>query len=178
MPIKLTNGNFLKLLFCTFDKTFFMKNLLFIAFLFLSCSMFSQFGQQQNGYNNGARGGGFNNQINQHREDPKKIEPLTDDEIIKKMIAEVKIDELQQLMVQEILNSTPHKTVAKDQESAEKMLAERESMDKKLKKVLTEEQMIKWQATRSKPLDEKKSESRKERKEREKKESEALEKLK
>ncbi len=153
-----------------------MKNL-FISIAILSVtSIFGQFGQ---GSQQGMQGGGNQmNQISQPRMEEKKPEPLTSEQVLKKMTLIAGLDELQQLQIRELLLKLPKPVAPKSQAEFDEQQQISEKFNDKLKKILSDDQMDKWRKGKNKVIPEEKGETRKERREREKKQQELLESLK
>lgn len=153
-----------------------MKNVFLYLFVLSFISISAQFGQ---GMQQGMRGGGNQmNQISQPRMEEKKPEPLTSDQILKKMTFIAGLDELQQLQIRELLLKMPKPIEPKSQIEFDEQQQISEKFNDKLKKILSEDQIDKWRKGKNKAVPEEKSETRKERKEREKKQQEYLESLK
>ena len=155
-----------------------MKNLFFIVILLSVKSIFAQFGQGMGG---GMGGGGQMNQMNQisqPRMEEKKPEPLTNEEILKKMTLVIGLDELQQLQIREILLKMPKPIEPKSQAEFDEQRQVSEKFSEKLKKILSPEQIEKWIKGKNKEMPKEKVETRKERKERERKQQEYLDGLK
>lgn len=153
-----------------------MKNL-FISLAILSVTtIFGQFGQ---GSQQGMQGGGNQmNQISQPRMEEKKPEPLTSEQVLKKMTLIAGLDELQQLQIRELLLKLPKPVAPKSQAEFDEQQQISEKFNDKLKKILSDDQMDKWRKGKNKVIPEEKGETRKERREREKKQQELLESLK
>lgn len=157
-----------------------MKNVFIYFALFFSSIIVAQFGQgmQQGGMQ--GRGNQMNqmNQISQPRMEEKKPEPLTSDQILKKMTLIIGLDQLQQLQIRELLLNLPKPIEAKSQAEFDEQQQISEKFNNKLKKILTDDQLEKWRKDKNKATPAEKAETRKERKEREKKQQELLESLK
>lgn len=153
-----------------------MKNRCIGLFVFFTMTTFAQFGQ---GMQQGMRGGNNQmNQISQPRMEEKKPEPLTNEEVLKKMTLIAGLDELQQLQVRELLVKMPKPVEPKNQAEFEEQRQLSEKLGEKLKKILSAEQIEKWIKGKNKEMPKEKVESRKERKERERKQQEYLDGLK
>lgn len=153
-----------------------MKNVFLLLFIFSFTSVFAQFGQ---GMQQGMRGGGNQmNQVSQPRMEEKKPEPLTNEDILKRMTLIAGLDELQQLQIRELLLKMPKPIEPKSQAEFDEQKQLSEKLNEKLKKILSPEQIEKWVKGKNKELPKEKVETRKERKEREKKQQEYLENLK
>ena len=155
-----------------------MKNIFLITIVLFANSIFAQFGQGMGGGMNG--GGQINqmNQISQPRMEEKKPEPLTNEEILKKMTLVIGLDELQQLQIREILLKMPKPIEPKSQAEFDEQRQVSEKFSEKLKKILSPEQIEKWIKGKNKEMPKEKVETRKERKERERKQQEYLDGLK
>lgn len=154
-----------------------MKNIFIGLFVFFANCIYAQFGQgMQQG---GMRGGGNQmNQVSQPRMAEKKPEPLTNDEVLKRMTLIAGLDELQQLQIRELLLKLPKPIEPKSQAEFDEQREVAKKLNEKLEKIMTPEQIDKWVKGKFKDLPKEKSESRKERKEREKKQQEYLDGLK
>lgn len=153
-----------------------MKRIFLYLFALSFTSIFAQFGQ---GMQQGMRGGNNQmNQISQPRMEEKKPEPLTNEEVLKKMTLIAGLDELQQLQIRELLLKMPKPIEPKNQEEFDEQKQIAEKLNEKLKKILSAEQIDKWIKGKNKEMPKEKAETRKERKEREKKQQEYLESLK
>ena len=155
-----------------------MKNLFFIVILLSVNSIFAQFGQGMGGGMGGGNQMNQMNQISQPRMEEKKPEPLTNEEILKKMTLVIGLDELQQLQIREILLKMPKPIEPKSQAEFDEQRQVSEKFSEKLKKILSPEQIEKWIKGKNKEMPKEKVETRKERKERERKQQEYLDGLK
>ena len=155
-----------------------MKNLFFIVILLSVKSIFAQFGQGMGGGMGGGNQMNQMNQISQPRMEEKKPEPLTNEEILKKMTLVIGLDELQQLQIREILLKMPKPIEPKSQAEFDEQRQVSEKFSEKLKKILSPEQIEKWIKGKNKEMPKEKVETRKERKERERKQQEYLDGLK
>lgn len=156
-----------------------MKNLFLYFALFFSSIIVAQFGQSmQPGMQSRDNQMNQMNQISQPRMEEKKPEPLTNDQILKKMTLVAGLDQLQQLQIRELLLNLPKPIEPKSQAEFEEQQQIAEKFNAKLKKILTDDQLEKWRKDKNKATPEEKAETRKERKERERKQQELLESLK
>ena len=108
----------------------------------------------------------------------KKPEPLSNEEVLKRMTLIAGLDELQQLQIRELLLKLPKPVEPKSQAEFDEQKEIAKKLNEKLEKIMTPEQIDKWSKGRFKDLPKEKPESRKERKEREKKQQEYLDGLK